>query len=170
MDKTQRTSGSGWAGFVILYRCVRKAFFYFVSHDNYHKEVTELYPDPISSKSPEELPSRSRGILENDVEKCTGCGECIQVCPASCFQMETELGPERGRVWISTFDIDHGSCLFCGLCVEVCAPASLKHLKQFEAAVFKSENLKASFGKGNVTREQRARWQELRELVEREDR
>lgn len=168
LHKQLKRFGKLLGGFSILLKSARKMVFYFLSKDDFHKEVTELYPDPISSKSAEDLPNRTRGILENDVDKCTGCGECVEVCPTECFQLETELGPERGKVWISTFNIDHGKCLYCGLCVDVCAPASLKHLKLFESAVFQKEMLNVSFGKGSVTSEQRARWQEIRELVDRE--
>lgn len=158
------------SGYSLVSIIFKKLTAYLLTKDQYHKEVTELYPDPISSKSPEDLPNRTRGALENDVEKCTGCGECVAVCPTGCFHLETELGPEKGKVWVSAFDIDHGQCLFCGLCVDVCVPGSLRHLKTFETAVFKKESLVVSFGKGAVTREQRARWQELRDLVDREGR
>ncbi|MGZ3688928.1 MAG: hypothetical protein ACXVBW_11540, partial [Bdellovibrionota bacterium] len=31
------------------------------------KEVTEQYPDPISSKTADDLPPRTRGLLFNDI-------------------------------------------------------------------------------------------------------
>jgi formate hydrogenlyase subunit 6/NADH:ubiquinone oxidoreductase subunit I len=127
------------------------------------KEVTEQYPDPISSKTPDELPSRSRGLLHNTIEKCTGCGDCERICPSRCIQIETEPGPDSSQNWVSRFDIDISRCVFCGLCVEVCPPASLVHTRHYEGAVYHLEDLVASFGRGAVSAGQRAHWEKIRD-------
>src|SRR4051812_3291233 len=61
---------------------------YLWSEGELRKEVTEQYPDPVSSRTPDDLPARSRGILHNDIEKCTGCRECEKVCPVNCIVIE----------------------------------------------------------------------------------
>jgi formate hydrogenlyase subunit 6/NADH:ubiquinone oxidoreductase subunit I len=127
------------------------------------KEITEQYPDPVSSRTADDLPPRTRGLLTNDIERCTGCRECERVCPTRCIYVETEEIEEGSKTWISTFDIDHSKCIFCGLCVEVCLPQSLVHTRAFERAVEDPGQLVASFGKGVVTEEQRARWRALRQ-------
>jgi NAD-dependent dihydropyrimidine dehydrogenase PreA subunit len=49
--------------------------------------------------------------LELDLEKCTGCGRCIEVCPRSVLK-------EKGnKVEI----IDRDSCIECGACQRNCA-------------------------------------------------
>ncbi len=112
------------------------------------KEVTEQYPDPVSSRTPSELPSRFRGLVNNQISKCTGCQECEKICPSKCIHVEVEPADESGRLWVSIFDIDDARCIFCGLCVEVCEPASLSHTREFERAGDTLQQLKRSFGKG----------------------
>jgi formate hydrogenlyase subunit 6/NADH:ubiquinone oxidoreductase subunit I len=132
------------------------------------KEVTEQYPDPISSRTADDLPPRSRGLLFNDIDRCTGCKECEQICPVRCITVDTELGADASKVWVSVFDIDFARCVFCGLCVEACAPASLVHTRQYEGAVYSMRDLVASFGRGRVTPEQRAKWALSRQAREAE--
>jgi formate hydrogenlyase subunit 6/NADH:ubiquinone oxidoreductase subunit I len=64
------------------------------------------------------------------------------------------------------FDIDFSRCIFCGLCVEACQPNSLVHTRNFERAVENPSDLIASFGRGRITPEQRAKWAKIRRLKE----
>lgn len=137
-------------------------FPYLFGIGEHRKEVTEQYPDPVSSRTEDDLPTKFRGILYNDIDRCTGCRECQVVCPADCIQIETEPGPDLTKTWVSVFDIDFGQCMFCGLCVESCQPQSLYHTRQFEGAVYDLNDLVRSFGKGRVTPEQRQRWETMR--------
>lgn len=127
------------------------------------KEITEQYPDPVSSKTADDLPPRSRGILANDIEKCTGCGDCILVCPTNCITIQNEKGPDPDKTWVAVYDIDFSRCMFCGLCAEACIPQSLGHTKQFEGSVYEVNELVASFGRGRITPDQRQKWEELRQ-------
>ncbi|MDA8085227.1 MAG: 4Fe-4S binding protein [Nitrospiraceae bacterium] len=43
-------------------------------------------------------------------DKCTGCGDCIKVCPAGCFKMSGE----KSEPYRSAY------CINCGACLEVC--------------------------------------------------
>ena len=113
------------------------------------KRVTEQYPDPVSSRTEDDLPARTRGILSNDIERCTGCGDCRKICPVECIRIETLPGPDLARPVVTVFDIDFGKCLLCGLCVEVCHPNSLTHTKRFEGAVYRISDLVMSFGRGH---------------------
>lgn len=130
--------------------------------DELHKEITEQYPDPVSARTADELPARTRGLLHNDYLKCTGCGDCVSVCPASCIELDTEPGPDSNNLWIAEFKVDFSKCLFCGLCVEACQPQSLTHRKEFEMLASTPAGLIKDFGRGHVTREQRTRWEEQR--------
>ncbi len=130
------------------------------------KEVTEGYPDPVSSKTADDLPPRSRGLLFNDIDRCTGCRDCERICPAQCIHVEEEPGAEASKIWVSAYDIDFARCIFCGLCVEACQPGSLIHTRQYEGAAYSLTDLVASFGRGEVTSEQRAKWATLRQMTE----
>lgn len=124
--------------------------------------VTEQYPDPVSSRTEEDLPAKTRGLLFNDIDRCTGCGDCVSACPVKCIDLEaTEVTADKKR-WVGVFDIDFGKCVFCGDCVVACEPQSLKHTKQFERASFLAADLKASFGRGRLSGEQVRRWQSMK--------
>lgn len=116
------------------------------------KEVTEQYPDPVSSRTVDDLPSRSRGLIQNEIDQCIGCRECAKSCPVDCFTIESERLEETQKEWVSLFDVDHSKCLFCGLCVEVCPTNSLTHSKRYEFAATKKEMMLESFGKGEAPR------------------
>ncbi len=131
-----------------------------------HKEITEGYPDPVSSKTADDLPPRSRGLLFNDIDRCTGCRECEKICPSQCISIEEEPGADPSKTWVSVYNIDFAKCVFCGLCVESCHPASLVHTRQYEGAAYHLPDLVASFGRGQVTQEQRMKWATMRQLAE----
>lgn len=131
-----------------LFHALKTALPYVFGVGEERKEVTEDYPDPVSSRTEEDLPPRTRGILWNDVEKCTGCGDCVPVCPAQCISFEGESISQHKKLWIQKYDIDLSRCVFCGLCVQACHPKSLVHTKRFEAATFSVEELNQRFGRG----------------------
>jgi formate hydrogenlyase subunit 6/NADH:ubiquinone oxidoreductase subunit I len=142
------------------------AFPYLLRWGDLRKEVTEGYPDPVSSKTADDLPPRSRGLLFNDIDRCTGCRECEKSCPSECIRIEDEPGADSSKIWVSIFDIDFAKCIYCGLCVDVCEPGSLIHTRQYEGAAYSLSDLVASFGRGQVTPEQRAKWAALRQQSE----
>lgn len=136
-------------GFHSLMQSLSSVIPYLYSKQNLKREITEQYPDPVSSKTEEDLPPRTRGLLFNDIEICTGCKACREVCPTDCFQIETENRSDSEKKWVSRFDIDLSRCIFCGYCVDVCEPASLIHTKKFESTVFEPNKLVVSFGRGS---------------------
>ncbi len=78
---------------------------------------------PFEGKEPA---ARCRGLHLNDLEACTGCGNCADICPNQAITMvempEIEVQPgDKGE----RPSIDYGRCCFCGLCVDICPPASL---------------------------------------------
>ena len=119
-----------------------------INRDEIRRIDTEFYPDPVSSRGRDDLPARARGLLFNEIEKCTGCKACEEVCPTKCFTVETQHNEKSYRLWVSKFDIDFSSCIFCGLCVEVCEPNSLIQTKEIQPAVNGTKNLKMGFGRG----------------------
>lgn len=144
----------------------RTSFLYLFGSGELRKEVTEQYPDPVSSRTADDLPARTRGFLYNDIDRCTGCGECEKVCPVQCIRVETEAGADHGKLWVAVFDVDVARCVFCGLCVDVCQPVSLTHTRQFEGGVYDPRDLVAHFGRGYVTPAQREKWAMMRKQAE----
>jgi MinD superfamily P-loop ATPase len=53
-------------------------------------------------------------IVEVDSEKCTGCGVCIDVCPAGAVNLE------KGCAYILT-----SHCKCCGACAVECPPGAI---------------------------------------------
>jgi NAD-dependent dihydropyrimidine dehydrogenase PreA subunit len=51
-----------------------------------------------------------------DRERCTGCRECIEVCPHAVFAMEA------GKATI----IDKAGCMECGACMKNCAAGAIR--------------------------------------------
>jgi len=49
--------------------------------------------------------------LTFDIDKCTGCGRCMEVCPHRVFDLI------NGKAMI----IDKDSCMECGACANNCA-------------------------------------------------
>ena len=50
-----------------------------------------------------------------DKEKCTGCGECVDICPAEVLEMKDEKS--------EPVNIDE--CLGCESCVETCPESAI---------------------------------------------
>lgn len=73
---------------------------------------------PVKSAPFKVIGLRGSHIL--DMNKCTGCSMCQQVCPATSIDMVTVEGnyPQNPRKRFPR--IDHSKCTFCGLCVEYC--------------------------------------------------
>jgi NAD-dependent dihydropyrimidine dehydrogenase PreA subunit len=51
-----------------------------------------------------------------DETRCTGCGDCVAVCPTACLEMAGALP------WLPR----PGDCIRCALCVLVCPVDALK--------------------------------------------
>jgi NAD-dependent dihydropyrimidine dehydrogenase PreA subunit len=50
-----------------------------------------------------------------DTDKCTGCGECVDVCPVEVYEMQ------EGK----SSAANEEECLGCESCVEVCESSAI---------------------------------------------
>jgi len=48
--------------------------------------------------------------IEVDVEKCIGCGDCVDVCPSDVYEMKDE----------KSVPVNAEECIGCESCVETC--------------------------------------------------
>jgi Na+-translocating ferredoxin:NAD+ oxidoreductase RNF subunit RnfB len=79
-----------------------------------------------------------------DVEKCTACGDCVEVCPKDLFSLQ----PVSNRLWVACKNLEHGDdiledcqvgCTACGRCA-MDAPGSLIEMVNNLPVVNYSEN------------------------------
>jgi formate hydrogenlyase subunit 6/NADH:ubiquinone oxidoreductase subunit I len=105
------------------------------------KPYTVQYPDRTAMRVQDTLPFRYRGILEVDMEICTGCLACERACPIDCIAIAVEKDPKTRLMLISQFDIDIAKCMYCGLCSEPCPTGAIHHTTEFEGADFSLESM-----------------------------
>lgn len=55
--------------------------------------------------------------LEVKEDTCTGCGNCIVVCPVNAVEPEDVMGVDKGSINVYNKDF----CTGCGNCMEACA-------------------------------------------------
>ena len=105
------------------------------------KPYTIQYPDRIEKRVQDTLPLRYRGILDVDLDICTGCLACERACPIDCITIEIQSNkPSKERVF-TRFDIDIDKCMFCGLCVEPCPTGAIRHSQEFEGACYNHDDM-----------------------------
>ena len=83
-----------------------------------------------------------------DINKCTGCSACMQICPKKCIKM---LPDKQGHI-ISV--IDEKQCINCERCVKTCPanyPPAFNYPKQCYAAWAKNEDVRMSCASGGIS-------------------
>src|SRR3990172_8852818 len=114
------------------------------------KPTTIQYPDRTDLRVQDTLPFRYRGILEVDLEICTGCLACECACPIDCIVIEAAKDKQTKAMILTRFDIDIAKCMYCGLCSEPCPTGSIHHTPEFEGADFSLESMVRRFVKAPV--------------------
>jgi glutamate synthase (NADPH/NADH) small chain len=94
------------------------------------KAINYLFRKPRTLRypfEPKEPAPRYRGFHLNDWEKCTGCGNCADICPNEAVTMVEipEIEPKPGEK-NERPKLDYGRCCFCGLCIDICPAGSLR--------------------------------------------
>lgn len=127
----------------------RRGFKYLVPKEGRYKSVVECYPDKISGRTPEDMFPKMRGFLVNDLSKCTGCGECIDLCAVKALKMETKARVD-GSLEVNDFKIDLGLCYSCSICVDICPVGSIAYTSEYEGVESAREKLVLEFSQANL--------------------
>ncbi len=53
-------------------------------------------------------------VAKVNTEECTGCGICVDECPATAIEMKTEKAK-----------VDEAECTDCGTCVDACPNSAI---------------------------------------------
>jgi NADH-quinone oxidoreductase subunit I/NAD(P)H-quinone oxidoreductase subunit I len=114
------------------------------------KPYTVQYPDRTEVRVQDTLPFRYRGILEVDLEICTGCLACERACPIDCIVIVADKDQKTKAMVLKQFDIDIIKCMYCGLCSEPCPTGSIHHTTEFEGADYSTESMIRRFVKDPV--------------------
>ena len=114
------------------------------------RPMTIQYPDRMDMRVQDTLPFRYRGMLEVDLEICTGCLACERACPIDCIVIDVTKDPQTKGMVMTRFDIDMAKCMYCGLCSEPCPTGSIHHTPEFEGADYSLESLIRRFVKEPV--------------------
>lgn len=61
-------------------------------------------------------------IRETDKELCTGCSNCVEICPVNYIKMEGDF-PEIDKEW----------CIGCGVCSTVCQSFAVRLIRKTDA-------------------------------------
>ncbi len=109
------------------------------------KAIRYLFKKPKTLRYPFELKEpalRYRGFHLNDWDKCTGCGNCADICPNEAIEMveipELKSKPSEG-IKNERPKLDYGRCCFCGLCVDICPSGSLRLSRDYLHIHFKTD-------------------------------
>jgi formate hydrogenlyase subunit 6/NADH:ubiquinone oxidoreductase subunit I len=105
----------------------------------FKKPMTEMYPFKKTA-----APSRLRGELIYNPEKCTGCQLCIKDCPSNAIELITV--DKATKHFVMRYHIDR--CTYCAQCVENCRFACLSMSnEQWELAALNKEAFTVTYGR-----------------------
>ena len=62
----------------------------------------------------------TKSNLTVDLDKCTGCGVCIDACPEEAISRGAVGAAGRGKAKVAKVDVDEKKCSFCGVCNIMC--------------------------------------------------
>lgn len=93
--------------------------------------VTVSY-QPGCRKTPEGF----SGAPQIDPKKCTGCGQCVPVCPTDALRVHDQVSADKRLLALS-----YGDCIFCGLCEPACPYGAVTFEGKYELAARKKSDL-----------------------------
>ncbi len=108
--------------------------------------VTAVFSPRFTTRFPHEpckVPERYRGKPEFDLDKCIGCGACVNVCPTNALTM---LDDVKANPPVRKITLRYDACIFCGNCVENCTTESgIKLSNKWDLATLDRESTVETF-------------------------
>jgi formate hydrogenlyase subunit 6/NADH:ubiquinone oxidoreductase subunit I len=108
--------------------------------------LTSLVRHPVTERYPFErqsAPSRLRGKVIWDADKCIGCGLCVKNCPAEA--LELTILDRKAKRFVMRYHVDR--CLFCAQCAYSCPRGALSLSNQeWELAALSKEPFDVYYG------------------------
>ena len=68
-----------------------------------------------------------------DVDKCTGCGKCVDACPVEAMSMTSANDPKKPKKKAARLEAE--LCLGCGVCVRNCSKDALSLAKREQRVI-----------------------------------
>ncbi|BAI61651.1 tungsten-containing formylmethanofuran dehydrogenase subunit F [Methanocella paludicola SANAE] len=68
----------------------------------------------------------TKSNLTVELDKCTGCGVCIDACPEEAITRGAVGASGRGKAKVAKIDVDEKKCSFCGVCNIMCPFDAIK--------------------------------------------
>lgn len=91
------------------------------------KDIDAIEPVITPGKNPYTLRATLYNVIElmgprTDEDKCTVCGECVEVCPTGAITVKHLVANLSPRASLDTFKVytDEEACLWCCACVRAC--------------------------------------------------
>jgi hydrogenase-4 component H len=75
-----------------------------------------------------------RGRIKVDIDKCIGCGACINACPPRLISMVDQNSRRR-------IEFTLGRCTYCGRCADICPEKAILMTKEFELSTDDKKDL-----------------------------
>jgi len=108
--------------------------------------VTAVFSPKFTTRFPAEpciVPPSYRGKPEFDLDKCIGCGACVNVCPTKALTM---LDDAKADQPVRKITLRYDACIFCGNCAENCTTESgIKLSNKWDLATLDRESTVETF-------------------------
>ena len=84
-------------------------------------------------------PPRYRGKLIIGQADCSGCGQCVSICPTGAIRLQPE--PGGLKTGGQSIEVSYGKCVFCGRCSEVCPSGVISQSQDYRMATRQKNGL-----------------------------